>query len=161
MATHSSVLAWRIQGMGEPGGLPSVGSHRVGHDWSDLAAAAAAAAATANWQVIGIWKWLYQCVAIPFSRVSSWPRDRTQLSCVAGRFFTLWATREALTSQGLGEDHKEWHVKTLKNISYIHVWVLCTFAMATSVLWSGWAASTYRHHLTSYRICCCCCCCCC
>jgi len=32
MATHSSVLAWRIPGMGEPGGLPSGGSHRVGHD---------------------------------------------------------------------------------------------------------------------------------
>ena len=41
MATHSSLLAWRIPGMGEPGGLPSMGSHRVGHDWSDLAAAAA------------------------------------------------------------------------------------------------------------------------
>ena len=40
MATHSSVLAWRIPGTGEPGGLPSVGSHRVGHDRSDLAAAA-------------------------------------------------------------------------------------------------------------------------
>ena len=48
MATHSSVLAWRIPGMGEPGGLPSMGSHRVGHDWSDLAAAAAAAAAAAR-----------------------------------------------------------------------------------------------------------------
>ena len=42
MATHSSVLAWRIPGMAEPGGLPPVGSHRVGHDWSDLAVAAAA-----------------------------------------------------------------------------------------------------------------------
>ena len=42
MATHSRALAWRIPGMGEPGGLPSVGSHRVGHDGSDLAAAAAA-----------------------------------------------------------------------------------------------------------------------
>ena len=41
MATHSSVLAWRIPGTGEPGGLPSMGSHRVRHDWSDLAAAAA------------------------------------------------------------------------------------------------------------------------
>ena len=41
MATHSSILAWRIPGMGEPGGLPSMGLHRVGHDWSDLAAAAA------------------------------------------------------------------------------------------------------------------------
>jgi len=40
MATHSSVLAWRIPGTGGPGGLPSMGSHRVGHDWSDLAAAA-------------------------------------------------------------------------------------------------------------------------
>ena len=42
MATHSSVLAWRIPGMAEPNGLPSMGSHRVRHDWSDLAAAAAA-----------------------------------------------------------------------------------------------------------------------
>ena len=43
MATHSSVLAWRILGMREPGGLQSMGSHRVGHDWSNLAAAAATA----------------------------------------------------------------------------------------------------------------------
>ena len=42
MATHSSVLAWRIPRTGEPGGLLSMGSHRVRHDWSDLAAAAAA-----------------------------------------------------------------------------------------------------------------------
>ena len=41
MATHSNVLAWRIPGIGEPGGLPSMGSHRVRHDSSDLAAAAA------------------------------------------------------------------------------------------------------------------------
>ena len=39
MATHSSVSAWRIPGTAEPGGLPSTGSHRVGHDWSELAAA--------------------------------------------------------------------------------------------------------------------------
>ena len=42
MATHSSVLAWRIPGTAEPGGLLSMGSHRVRHDWSDLVAAAAA-----------------------------------------------------------------------------------------------------------------------
>ena len=41
MATHSSVLAWRIPGTGEPSGLPSMGSHRVRHDWNDLGAAAA------------------------------------------------------------------------------------------------------------------------
>ena len=52
MATHSSVLAWRIPGMGEPGGLPSMGSHRVGHDWSDLAAVAAASITVANFMNI-------------------------------------------------------------------------------------------------------------
>ena len=41
MATHSSVLAWRIPGTEEPDGLPSMGSHRVRHDWIDLAATAA------------------------------------------------------------------------------------------------------------------------
>ena len=53
MATHSSVLAWRIPGTGEPGGLLSVGSHRARYDWSDLAAAAAAAYT------------LLQCRAVP------------------------------------------------------------------------------------------------
>jgi len=48
MATHSSVLAWRIPGMGEPGELPSIGSHRVGHNWSGLAAAVAAAEVKAS-----------------------------------------------------------------------------------------------------------------
>ena len=49
MATHSSVLAWRIPGMGEPGELPSMGSHRVGHDWSDLAAAAVTLMGLPRW----------------------------------------------------------------------------------------------------------------
>ena len=48
MATHSNILAWRIPGTEQPGGLPSVGSHRVRHDWSDAAAAAAAAAHTSK-----------------------------------------------------------------------------------------------------------------
>ena len=48
MAIHSSVLALRIPGTGEPGGLPHMGSHRVGHDWSDLAAAAARKNPSAN-----------------------------------------------------------------------------------------------------------------
>ena len=42
MATYSSIVAWRIPGTGKPGGLPSMRSHRVGHDWSDLAAAVVA-----------------------------------------------------------------------------------------------------------------------
>ena len=54
MATHSSVLAWRIPGMGEPGGLPSMGSHRVGHDWSDLGAAAADNSSRVHWDIISV-----------------------------------------------------------------------------------------------------------
>ena len=54
VATHSSVLAWRIPGTGEPGGLPSLGSHRVGHDWSDLAA------------------WMKNVWASSFSRFKTW-----------------------------------------------------------------------------------------
>ena len=51
MATHSSILAWRIPGMEEPGGLLSMGSHRVRHDWNDLAAAAAAACSISKVQI--------------------------------------------------------------------------------------------------------------
>ena len=75
MATHSSVLAWRIPGTGEPGGLPSVG-HRVGHDWSDLAAAAAAA----HW-----WSELYGLYFTPFPGS---PKDPFQFSVVATFWFT-------------------------------------------------------------------------
>ena len=54
IATHSSVLAWRIPGTGEPGGLLSMGSHRVGHDWSDLAAVLLSTLGSApTWAFIG------------------------------------------------------------------------------------------------------------
>ena len=56
MAPHSSTLAWKTPWMEEPGGLPSMGSHRVEHDWSDLAAAAAAAMIT-FWASQAAW-WL-------------------------------------------------------------------------------------------------------
>ena len=77
MATHSSVLAWRIPGTGEHGGLPSVGSHRVGHDWSDLAAAVWLFATP--WTVacqtplsMGIlWARILEWVAMPSSRGSN------------------------------------------------------------------------------------------
>ena len=53
MATHSSVLAWRIPGTGEPAALPSLGSHRVGHYWSDLAAAERNKAKCKLWDKMG------------------------------------------------------------------------------------------------------------
>ena len=55
MATYSSILAWRIPGTGEPGGLLSMGSHRVRHDWSDLAAAAAVHGASKSWIWLSDW----------------------------------------------------------------------------------------------------------
>ena len=59
MATHSSVLVWRIPGTGEPGVLPSMGSHGVGHDWCDLAAAAAAAYVFIHLYIYTLFKYLY------------------------------------------------------------------------------------------------------
>ena len=93
MATHSNVLAWRIPGTGETGGLPSIGSHRVGHDWSDAAAAAVVAGLYVfSLSVVSdslrpyglqparlLCPWILQVtvlewVAVPSSRGSSWPR---------------------------------------------------------------------------------------
>ena len=58
---HASVLAWRIPGTGEPGGLPSLGSHRVGHNWGNLAAAAGGVCQPRwqiSWELIGL-EWLH------------------------------------------------------------------------------------------------------
>ena len=71
MAAQSSVLAWRIPGMGEPGGLPSMGLHRVGHDWSDLAAAAAAAAIH-HWWCGALYRG-HRCRALPQCHLWNWP----------------------------------------------------------------------------------------
>ena len=101
MATHSSVLAWRIPGTGEPGGLLSVGSHRVGHDWSDLAAAAAAAAAAGfSWGSAGKNTGV-GCHAI-LQGLFPTQGSRTSLlclvSCIEGGLFTHWAIWEAQNS---------------------------------------------------------------
>ena len=99
------LVAWRIPGTGKPGGLPPMGSHRVGHDWSDLAAAAVLVAQLC-WtlcdptdcgppgsSVRGILHaTILEWIAIPFSRGSSQSRNRTWVSCIAGRFFSVWAT---------------------------------------------------------------------
>ena len=64
MATHSNILAWRIPGTGEPGGLPSGGSHRVGHDWSNLAAAAAAVLKSMKGGGDDVWNLLQKALKI-------------------------------------------------------------------------------------------------
>ena len=85
MATHSSVLAWRIPGTVEPGGLLSMGSHRVGHDWSDLAA---------TWQqafdIHHLWfSWDFDILPYsPWSNSGSQGRPETEKSqfCVTQHF---------------------------------------------------------------------------
>ena len=98
----TSVLAWRIPGTGEPGGLPSMGLRRVRHDWSNLAAAGAAVPLS---HTEGKWKSLsrvqpfvtprnssartLEWVAVPFFRGSSQPRDQTRVSCIAWILYQL------------------------------------------------------------------------
>ena len=79
MATHSSVLAWRIPGTGEPGGLPSMGSHSVGHDWSDLAAAAPSPPIYADWR--GRTHLLFLRTGELSSGVQLWTAGKLQCSC--------------------------------------------------------------------------------
>ena len=88
MATHSSVLAWRIPGTAEPGGLPSMGSHRVGHDWSNLAAAATEVMCVLKWKrkenmneshvvsvTLCIWSWdVLKLFSIAFSSKRFMPK---------------------------------------------------------------------------------------
>ena len=82
MATHSSVLAWRIPGTGEPGGLLSMGSHRVGHDRSDLAATAMSLPVV-----------MYPCESWTIKEAEH--RSIDALNCVAGE-----DSRESLGQQG-------------------------------------------------------------
>ena len=114
MATHSSVLAWRIPGMGEPGGLPSMGSHGVGHDWSDLAACTHVHACSVakssptlcdpmecrlpGSSVHGIFQArILEWIAIFFSRGSSRFKDWTRISCSDRQILYHCTTWEALT----------------------------------------------------------------
>ena len=114
MATHSSILAWEIPWTEEPGGLQSLESQRVGHNWVTKHSTAQSIKMNMCFiaqlyltlcdpmdcrlpgsPVHGILQArILDWVSIPFSRGSSLPRDWTQVSCTADRFFTFWATRE-------------------------------------------------------------------
>ena len=98
-ATHSSILAWRIPGTGEPDGLPPMGSHRVGHDWSDLAAAAAAAAATTYWLPIG-----HPLVCLQTLPDVLW---QTMLPLVENHFLRAWSQRKRIKKLNLAPLHSK------------------------------------------------------
>ena len=107
MATHSSILAWRIPETVEPGGLPSMGSHRVGHDWSDLASAAAAAAARVLVAVHRIFDRLCNTWGLTTAkRPSSLSGDWTQAPCVG-----------SIQPQWLDHDGSPWSLLNFWNLS--------------------------------------------
>ena len=124
MATHSNILAWKIPWTEEPGGLESKGSQRVGHDWATKQAQARVSEVNQTSSLLGHTQGSVSCsvvsgflqpsrreparllcpwnspgkmlkwITIPFSKGSFWPRDQSQVSSIAGRFFTIWVTRE-------------------------------------------------------------------
>ena len=115
MATHSSVLAWRIPGTGEPGGLLLLGLHRVRHDWSDLAAAAAVLSPMNN---IGSHVMIWQYFKIYETQVRSlgWEdplekRTATHSSVLAWRI--SWTEEPgALQSMGSQRVRHDWATNT-------------------------------------------------
>ena len=104
MATHSSILAWRIPGTGEPGGLSSVGSHRVGHDWSDLAADLAAVAVS-----LGNFAIVHLPTGIPL--VSYCPGIFLSLRCSKSSWGSSLGWSPQSASKIIAEWHFFWHDK--------------------------------------------------
>ena len=87
MATHSSVLAWRIPGTEKPDGLPSMGLHRVRHDWSYLAAAAVKAMV---FPVV-----MYGCESWTIKKAEHWKIDTFELWCCRRLLRVPWTTRRS------------------------------------------------------------------
>ena len=158
MATHCSVLAWRIPGTGEPGGLPSMGSHRVGHDWSDIAAAAAKkikylfyrqeppmsfvwtthSPSHQGWSTCSLWAclvsvWLLHLLSalFPQSSPSVVPHSHNPITVILGLFIAL------LRLPCSDDQFLEGHLALL-------LWLL-TISQLVSVLHSlrWWAATAY------------------
>ena len=99
MATHSSVLAWRIPESEAPGGLPSMGMHRVGHDWSDLAAASDSI--LKSWEItlpakVHLVKAMvfsvvmYGCESWTIKKAEHWRIDAFELCCWRRLFRVPW-----------------------------------------------------------------------
>ena len=133
MATQSSFLAWRIPGMGEPGGLPSVGSHRVRHDWSNLATAAAAAPSY-RWGIPET-----QMIHVQDHSVSQWKSRAPSSGRLDPR--SVMERREAIVREFVMDMYTLLHLKWITNkilpYSTGHS-AQCDTAAWMGVLWWRW-----------------------
>ena len=112
MATHSSILACRIPGTAEPGGLSSVGSHRVGHDWSDLAAVAANSKLS-----------LYQWVWNAWTSLENITQEDELLQCYVQlsqtRLKGVYTAQKEDLHQGFNKYEHKWITSPLKNLWWL------------------------------------------
>ena len=137
--THSSVLAWRISGMAEPGGLLSMGSRRLGHNWSNLAAVAAA------WEINRRRQWQLTPVLLPGkfhgqrSRVgfSPWGRKELDMTEWLHSHFSVLCIGE-----GNGNPLKcSW----LENPRNGGAWWAAVYGVVQSRTWLKWLRSSSIH----------------
>ena len=106
MATHSSILAWRIPGTGDPGGLPSMGSHRVGHHWRDLAAVSRSEWVHGNPHE-------YPCLENPMDR-GAWQ------AAVHGVAQSRTRLKQLSTQHSCTDTHSGWYLELWKSVKVLY-----------------------------------------
>ena len=149
MATHSNILAWRVPGMAEPGGLPSLGSHRVGHDWSDLAAAE---------QLFGTKQKFFFSFPFAFFYVTHRISYYCSLELSLNSFRKYWRINQSSTSnsitdsmdlslsklQEIVKDREAWCSEihgSAKSLTHLRDWTIATVTRNqswTELLFSSW-----------------------
>ena len=145
MAPHSSTLAWRIPGTGDPGGLPSMGLHRVRHNWSDLAAAAAGVPDSFVWLIYNFY--IFKHIV--------WASWFLQWSCMdvrVGLWRKLSAQELMLLNCGVGED--SWELLELQGDPSSPFWRRSALGFLWKEWCSGWNSSTLAtscEELTSWK----------
>ena len=149
MAPHSSALAWKIPWTEEPGGLLSMGSHRVGHDWSDLAVAASIVA------ICHLKQHRPRAPVLP----RRWKHNQCWANLVKVRisWSIQWSSNLSIPSVALKLDKAPWRslVLSLPTVICWDVWVLSwSLVIGLSVDWSFYFAGwTQKYYLWPCGVC--------
>ena len=105
MATHSSVLAWKIPGMGEPGGLPSMGLRSIGHDWSDLAVAMVGLQTKPSIDLIGLF---YLTSEVMFKKIKQFSSNKFDVTKPTHSWRGRSAKKHSIPLNLTRPDFKNW-----------------------------------------------------